>query len=77
MFRLDYLSCFTVVATTLAGRKIWTGLVVSGVNNTPSHRNKRRSTGSTAHQDVIGLKHALQLGVGITIIVLTVVLAWQ
>jgi hypothetical protein len=34
-------------------------------------------TGTTAHQDVLGLKHALQLGVGITIIVLTVVLAWQ
>jgi hypothetical protein len=36
-----------------------------------------RMTGSTAHQDVSGLKHALQLGVGSAIIVLTVVLAWQ
>jgi hypothetical protein len=34
-------------------------------------------TGSTAHQDLLGLKHALQLGLGITIIILTVVLAWQ
>jgi hypothetical protein len=34
-------------------------------------------TGSTAHQDGLGLKHALQLRVGITIIVLTVVLAWR
>jgi hypothetical protein len=34
-------------------------------------------TGSTAHQDVLGLKHALELGVGLTIIVLTVVLTWQ
>src|ERR1700716_2519615 len=34
MFRLDYLSCFlTVVATLLVGRKMWTGLVVSGVNS--------------------------------------------
>jgi hypothetical protein len=34
MFRLDYLSCFlTVVATFLLGRKMWTGLVVSGVNS--------------------------------------------
>jgi hypothetical protein len=33
-------------------------------------------TVSTAHQDVLGLKHALQLGVGITLIVMTVVLAW-
>jgi hypothetical protein len=33
-FRLDYLSCFlTVVATILVGRKMWTGLVVSGVNS--------------------------------------------
>jgi hypothetical protein len=33
MFRLDYLSCFlTVVATILVGRKMWIGLVVSGVN---------------------------------------------
>ena len=34
MFRLDYLSCFlTVIATVLIGRKMWTGLVVSGVNS--------------------------------------------
>ena len=34
MFGLDYLSCFlTVVATILVGRKMWTGLVVSGVNS--------------------------------------------
>jgi hypothetical protein len=34
MLRLDYLSCFlTVVATVLVGRKMWTGLVVSGVNS--------------------------------------------
>jgi hypothetical protein len=34
MFRLDYLSCFlTAVATILVGRKMWTGLVVSGVNS--------------------------------------------
>ena len=34
MFRLDYLSCLlTVVATILIGRKMWTGLVVSGVNS--------------------------------------------
>jgi hypothetical protein len=34
MFRLDYLSCFlTVVATILVGRRMWTGLVVSGVNS--------------------------------------------
>jgi hypothetical protein len=34
MFRLDYLSCFlTVVATILLGKKMWTGLVVSGVNS--------------------------------------------
>jgi len=34
MLRLDYLSCFlTVVATILLGRKMWTGLVVSGVNS--------------------------------------------
>jgi hypothetical protein len=36
-----------------------------------------RMTESTANQDVSGLKHALQLGVGSAIIVLTVVLAWQ
>jgi hypothetical protein len=34
-------------------------------------------TGSTAHQDELSLKHALQLGVGLTIIIPTVVLAWQ
>jgi hypothetical protein len=34
MFRLDYLSCFlTIVATILIGRKMWTGLVLSGVNS--------------------------------------------
>jgi hypothetical protein len=34
MFRLDYLSCFlTIVATILLGKKMWTGLVVSGVNS--------------------------------------------
>jgi hypothetical protein len=34
MFQLDYLSCFlTVVATILVGRKMWTGLVASGVNS--------------------------------------------
>ena len=34
MIRLDYLSCFlTVIATVLIGRKMWTGLVVSGVNS--------------------------------------------
>jgi hypothetical protein len=34
MFRLDYLSCLlTVLATILVGRKMWTGLVVSGLNS--------------------------------------------
>jgi hypothetical protein len=34
MFRLDYLSCLlTVLATVLVGRKMWSGLVVSGVNS--------------------------------------------
>jgi hypothetical protein len=34
MFRLDYLSCsLSVVATILVGRKMWTGLVLSGVNS--------------------------------------------
>jgi len=34
MFRLDYLSCLlTILATILVGRKLWTGLVVSGVNS--------------------------------------------
>jgi hypothetical protein len=34
IFQLDYLSCFlTVVATILVGRKMWTGLVVSGLNS--------------------------------------------
>ena len=34
MFRLDYLSCLlAVVATVLVGRKMWTGLVVSGLNS--------------------------------------------
>ena len=33
-FRLDYLSCFlTIVATILVGRKMWAGLVLSGVNS--------------------------------------------
>jgi hypothetical protein len=36
-----------------------------------------RMTGSTARQDISGLKHALQLGVGSAIIVLTIVLSWQ
>ncbi len=34
MFRLDYLSCLlTIVATILVGRKMWTGLLVSGINS--------------------------------------------
>jgi len=34
IFRLDYLSCFlTIVATVLVGRKMWTGLVISGINS--------------------------------------------
>jgi hypothetical protein len=34
MFRLDYLSCvLTLLATVLVGRKMWIGLVVSGVNS--------------------------------------------
>jgi hypothetical protein len=34
MFQLDYISCFlTVVATILVGKKMWTGLVVSGINS--------------------------------------------
>jgi hypothetical protein len=34
MFRLDYISCFlAVVAAILVGGKMWTGLVVSGVNS--------------------------------------------
>lgn len=34
MFRLDYLSCFlTVISTVLVGRKLWTGLVVAGINS--------------------------------------------
>jgi hypothetical protein len=34
MFQLDYLSCFlTIVATILIGKKLWIGLVVSGVNS--------------------------------------------
>jgi hypothetical protein len=36
-----------------------------------------RMTESTAHQDISGLKRALQLGVGSAIIVLTIVLSWQ
>jgi hypothetical protein len=34
MFQLDYLSCFlTIVATILIGKKLWIGLVVSGINS--------------------------------------------
>ena len=34
MFQLDYISCFlTVIATILVGKKMWTGLVVSGINS--------------------------------------------
>jgi len=34
MFRLDMLSCaLTVLSTVLVGRKLWTGLVVAGVNS--------------------------------------------
>jgi hypothetical protein len=34
IFRLDYLSCFlTVVTTVLLGRKMWIGFVVSGINS--------------------------------------------
>jgi hypothetical protein len=34
VFRLDYLSCFlTVISTVLVGRKLWTGLVVAGINS--------------------------------------------
>jgi len=34
VFRLDYLSCFlTILSTVLVGRKLWTGLVVAGVNS--------------------------------------------
>src|ERR1700686_4297437 len=34
MFHLDYLSCFlTILATVLVGRKSWTGLLISIVNN--------------------------------------------
>lgn len=34
MFRLDYLSCFlTVLSTVLVGRKLWTGFVVAGINS--------------------------------------------
>lgn len=34
MFRLDYLSCcLTVLSTVLVGRKIWSGLVVAGLNS--------------------------------------------
>jgi hypothetical protein len=36
-----------------------------------------RMTGSTVHQDVLGLMHALQLGVGSAVIVLTIVLSCQ
>ena len=34
MFRLDYLSCFlTVLSTILVARKHWSGLLVAGVNS--------------------------------------------
>ena len=34
MFRLDIVSCaLTVLSTVLVGRKLWTGLVVAGVNS--------------------------------------------
>jgi len=34
VFRLDYLSCIlTVLSTVLVGRKLWTGLVVAGINS--------------------------------------------
>jgi hypothetical protein len=34
MFRLDTLSCaLTVLSTVLVGRKLWTGLVVAGINS--------------------------------------------
>jgi len=34
MFRLDTLSCaLTVLSTVLVGRKLWTGLVVAGLNS--------------------------------------------
>ncbi|MFY9747221.1 MAG: hypothetical protein WA891_03940 [Acidobacteriaceae bacterium] len=34
MFRLDTLSCaLTVLSTVLVGRKLWSGLVVAGVNS--------------------------------------------
>lgn len=34
MLRLDYVSCvLTVLSTVLVGRKLWSGLVVAGVNS--------------------------------------------
>ena len=34
IFRLDYLSCLlTIVATILLGKKMWAGLVISGINS--------------------------------------------
>ena len=34
VLRLDYLSCcLTVLSTVLVGRKLWSGLVVAGVNS--------------------------------------------
>jgi hypothetical protein len=34
MFRLDLVSCaLTVLSTVLVGRKLWSGLVVAGVNS--------------------------------------------
>ncbi len=34
-------------------------------------------TGSTADQDVLGLKRALQLGFFLTIIILAIAMSWQ
>jgi hypothetical protein len=34
-------------------------------------------TASTAQQDILGIKRALQLGVVLTIAILAVVLSWQ
>lgn len=34
MFRLDYISCFlTVVSTIMVGRRLWHGWIVAGVNS--------------------------------------------
>jgi hypothetical protein len=47
-------------------------------NTWNGHLERQRvlMTGSTASQDLIGLKRALQLGVILTIIVLAVVVSW-